>query len=180
MKKIIGITGATGSGKDTFCNFVKDNYPDVFCFRFSQPLTEALNIFFNEIKKEDQQWLAIALRERFGKEILWEAIKKKIEGVKEGIILLNGVRLPQEFEGIKKMGGKIVYLTADPKIRWERVKIRGEKKDDNVPFEKFLEIEKAPTETMISEIGKKADFQIENNGSVEDFYAKIKETLEKF
>jgi dephospho-CoA kinase len=178
-KKIIGITGATGSGKDTFCKYIKENYPNVFCFRFSQPLSEVLGIFFNDIKKEDQQWLAITLRERFGKEILWEAIKKKIGEIKEGIVLLNGVRYVEEYEGIKKLGGKIIYLTAESKTRWERVKIRGEKKDDDVPYEKFLEMEKAATEVLISQIGKKADMTIENNGSVEDFYAKIKATLEK-
>jgi dephospho-CoA kinase len=178
-KKIIGITGATGSGKDTLCNFIKDNYQNVFCFRFSQPLSEVLGIFFNDIKKEDQQWLATTLRERFGKEILWEAIKKKIESVKEGIVLLNGIRFLEEYEGIKKLGGKIIYINAESKLRWERVRMRGEKKDDDVPYEKFLEMEKAATEVLIAQIGQKADMAIGNNSSVEDFYVKIKEALEK-
>jgi dephospho-CoA kinase len=179
MKKIIGITGSTGSGKDTFCNFVKENYPDVFCFRFSEPLIDVLNIFFDGIKKEDQQWLAVSLRDKFGKDILWKAIKKKIEAAKDGIVLLNGVRYPEEFEGIREMGGKIIFINTDSKSRWERVKIRGEKKDDNVNYEKFLEMDKAPTEVLVAELGKKADLSIDNNGSLEEFYAKIKTLLEK-
>jgi dephospho-CoA kinase len=138
-----------------------------------------LGIFFNDIKKEDQQWLAIALRERFGKDILWQAIKKKIENVKEGIVILNGVRMWEEYNALKELGGQVVYATANPKLRWERVKIRGEKKDDDVPYEKFLEMEKAATEVLIAQIGEKADVKIENDGSFEDFYAKIKEALEK-
>lgn len=179
MKKVIGLTGATGSGKDTFCSFVKENYPRVFCFRFSQPLSETLGIFFDDIKKEDQQWLAITLRERFGKDILWRAIKKKIEKIEEGIVILNGVRMLEEYNALKELSGKIIFISTDSKIRWERVKDRGEKKDDNVSYEKFLEIEKAPTEVLISQIGEKADAKINNDGSFEDFNNKIKEVLEK-
>jgi len=45
MKKIIGVVGETGSGKDTFCDYLKKIKRNVFVFRFSQPLTEALSIF---------------------------------------------------------------------------------------------------------------------------------------
>lgn len=177
MKKIIGLIGQTGSGKDAFCDYLKNHYQNVFCFRFSQPLTEALGIFFNKIKKEDQQWLATVLRERFGNNILGEAIAKKIKDIKKGLIIVNGIRVWEEYNLIKKLGGKIVYLTADPKIRWQRIQKRGEKKDDTVSYKKFLEIEKAKTEVLIPEIGKKADFKIENNGSKWEFYQEIKKIL---
>ena len=48
MKKTIGLVGETGAGKDVFCEYIKKKYSKVFCFRFSQPLTEALGIFFDE------------------------------------------------------------------------------------------------------------------------------------
>ncbi len=174
MKKIIGIVGETGSGKDAFCEYVKRNFKNVFIFRFSQPLTEALRIFFDEVKKEDQQWLAPALRKRFGNNVLGEAIKKKIKKIKKGIILLNGIRVWEEFKMIKKLGGRVVYITADSKIRWQRVSKRGEKKDDKISYKKFLKLEKAKTETLIREIGKKADFRIENNGTKQQLYQEIK------
>jgi len=173
MKKIIGLTGETGSGKDTFCDYIKKNYRSIF-FRFSDPLSEALKIFFEEIKKQDQQWLGNVLRQRFGNDILGKAISKKIKSVKSGIIILNGVRYWEEYKMIKKMDGKVVYITASPKIRWQRIRKRGEKKDDSASYKKFLEMEKAQTETLINKIGKKSDFKIENNGSKEDFYSQIK------
>lgn len=177
MKKIIGLVGETGSGKDIFCEYAKKKSKPVFCFRFSAPLTEALNIFVNAIKKEDQQWLATCLRERFGNNVLGKALEKKVREIKKGTIILNGIRAWEEFYMTKKLGGKIVYITADSKIRWERIKKRKEKKDDGSSYKKFLRIEKAKTEALISEIGKKADFIIENNGTINEFYKEIKKII---
>jgi dephospho-CoA kinase len=177
---IIGLVGETGSGKDTFCDYIKKTVKEpVFYFRFSDPLSEVLKIFFEEVKKEDQQWLVGHLRKRFGENILGEAIKKKIKNIERGIIILNGVRMPQEVKMIKEMNGKIVYITADPKLRWERVNKRGEKKDDSVSYEKFLEIEKAKSEVLIPKIGEKVDFKIKNNGSIEDFFQEIDKIIKK-
>lgn len=179
MKKIIGIVGETGSGKDSFCHYLENNFKNVFIFTFSQPLTEALKVFFSQIKKEDQQWLAVCLRKRFGNNILGEAIKKKIKDVKEGIIVLNGLRVFEEAEMIKSLGGKIIYLTAESKKRWRRVKSRNEKEDDNSTYQKFLQLEKAEPERLISRIGQKADLKIENNGSRQSFYREIKKIIDK-
>lgn len=178
MEKIIGLVGETGSGKDAFCQYVKKVFKEpVFCFRFSDPLTQVLKIFFDEIKKEDQQWLGIVLRQRFGDDILANALLKKIKGLKKGLIIFNGIRYWEELELLKKLRGKLIYITAEPKIRWQRVRKRGEKKDDFASFEKFLEKEKAKTELLIPKIAQKADFKIENNGSKKDFYQKLKEVL---
>lgn len=180
MKKIIGLAGEIGAGKDTFCSYVKENYGNVFVFRFSDALTEALKVFFDEVKREDQQWLGAALKERFGGDILVRALIKKANSIKEGIVILNGVRAEMEEKAVKEAGGKIIYVTAGQKARWERVKIRKEKADDDVPFEKFVEMHRAVNELPIPEIGKRADFKIENNDSRESFYKKIKKTVDSF
>ena len=178
MKKIIGLIGEMGAGKDTFCDFVKANYQNVYFLKFSDALTEVLKMFFDEVKREDQQWLSSALRERFGQDILVKALVKKIEKISDGIIILNGVRRPDDFKALKSIGGKLIYVTADQKLRWERVKVRGEKADDDVPFEKFVEMGKAEAESLITTIGLEADLKIENNSTKEDVYIKIKESID--
>jgi dephospho-CoA kinase len=173
-KVIIGLIGETGSGKDTFCDYIKKTVKEpVFCFRFSDPLSEILMILFGEIKKEDQQWLGKTLREKYGNDILAKAMVQKIKNIDKGFMILNGIRYLEEFEMVKKLGGKNLYITADQKIRWQRVNQRVEKIDDSSSYEKFLEKEKAKTEILIPELAKKADFKIENNGSMEDFFKKI-------
>jgi dephospho-CoA kinase len=181
MKKILlGLVGETGSGKDTFCQYLKKvSKKPVFCFRFSDPLSEALRIFFDEIKKENQQWLGQVLRQRFGNDILAKAISKKIKNPKKGIVILNGIRYWEELKMIKNLKGKVIYITANPQLRWQRLRKRREKKDDFSSFEKFLERERAKTEILIPKIGKKADFMVKNNSSLKDFYFEINEIIKK-
>ena len=79
---------------------------------------------------------------------------------------------------MREIGGKLIYVTAEPKKRWERGTIRKEKADDDVSFEKFLELGRAEAELQILAIGADADFKIENNGPKEDFYLELEKTIE--
>ena len=181
-KKIIAVVGQTGSGKDTFCDILKKKHPDALLVRFSDPLSKILGIFFDGIKKEDQQWLASTLRDRFGEDILMKAMSRRLEKAEEQLILVNGIRVKEELEAVKEKGGLIVYISLDVKTRWERVKERNERKDDDVDFEKFLQIDEGRTEVQIKDMEQKADVVIDNSGTLEDLREKceklIKETDE--
>jgi dephospho-CoA kinase len=151
---------------------------DVYFLRFSDGLTSALKVFFDDIKREDQQWLSSALRERFGQDILVKALIKKVNSIDKGIIILNGVRRPDDFRGLGEIGGKLIYITADIKNRWERVILRKEKADDDVPFEKFVELGKAEAEQLIGTIGKEAEFKINNDGTKQELFSQIENIIE--
>lgn len=172
-KIIIGLVGETGSGKDTFCRLAEKNFSSVLSLRFSEALSSVLGLFFSDIKKEDQQWLASTLRDRFGEDILMKSVARKIEKAEEEIILVNGIRVKEELDFIKKIGGKIVYITLDTRKRWERIQGRGEKKDDDLPYEKFLEIDGGRTEIQIKELGKDADININNDITLEGLEEKV-------
>jgi len=179
-KKIIGLVGETGSGKDTFCRIVEKSFPSVISLRFSEVLTKILGLFFKDIKKEDQQWLANVLRDRFGEDILMKSVARKIKECDGEVIIVNGIRVKEEIDFIKGIGGMIVYITLDTKKRWERIKERGEKKDDNVSYEKFLEIDSGRTEVQIKEIGKNADITIKNDEGISFLEEEAKKIIKNY
>lgn len=160
-KVIIGLLGESGSGKDTVANYLQKKY-DAKLMRFADPIKETLNIYFEKSSREDQQWLALEFRQRFGADILSRALAKKIANA-DGLIVINGIRFWEDYEFVESFeGGKTFYVTADQKLRWERTRSRHEKSDDDISFEQFQASERVETEVHIPEIGVKADFVIRN------------------
>jgi len=178
-RTVIGLLGESGSGKDTVANYLKDKY-GAKLMRFADPIKETLNIYFEKSSREDQQWLALEFRKRFGLDILSRALRKKIDNA-DGLIVINGIRFWEDYNFVESFRpGQTIYVTADQKLRWARTAGRGEKADDNITFEKFQELERVETEVHIPEIGGKADYVIRNEkdlelllGSVDEVMAKI-------
>lgn len=176
---VIGLVGATGSGKDTVAKYLKEKY-GVQLMRFADPLKETLSIYFDEFSKEDQQWLAEQFINRFGPDILPRALRKRIDNG-EGVLAVNGIRLWEDFHFIKSYTNSyIIYIKLDQKTRFERIKSRGEKTDDNtLTFEQFQESENVSTEKDVPEIGEKADFIIENNEDLDHLLFEVDKVMEK-
>ncbi len=163
MKKvIIGLVGETGSGKDTVADYLEENY-GAKLMRFSDPIKDTLSIYFNQLSKEDQAWLYSVFKDRFGANILSRAMRKRIED-EEGLVIVNGVRMPSDYEFIRSLGSdaSVLYVTASEEIRWKRVTTRGEKSDDHLPLEHFRMLDQKETEVHVQEIGAKADRIIRN------------------
>jgi dephospho-CoA kinase len=74
----------------------------------------------------------------------------------------------------------LVYITANPETRWERVTKRGEKAgESDASLEQFMAEEKVKTETLIPKIGKRADIKIDNNGTLADLERQVKQFVSK-
>lgn len=155
-KIVIGLLGESGSGKDTVAKYLQEKY-GAKLMRFADPIKETLNIYFEKSSREDQQWLALEFRKRFGADILSRALAKKIADT-DGLIVINGIRFWEDYDFVESFEhGKTLYVTADQKLRWERIATRHEKSDDVMSLEQFQELEKGETEVHIPEIGTKAD-----------------------
>lgn len=179
--QIIGLVGEKGSGKDTFAKYLSEiSEKKITHIRFSDLLKETLKLWDLPITRANLQKLAQVL-EDFGSGTIAHGIEKQIENTTADIIILDGIRWAPDVELLEKFPHKLVYITADPKLRYERLKTRGEKDGEkDMSYEQFLEEERAPNELLISEIGSKADLKIENNNSIEEFDQKIRDFCNSF
>jgi dephospho-CoA kinase len=176
-KIIIGLVGETGSGKDTVAHYLKRRY-DVQLLRFSLPLKKTLDLFFNKSSKKDQAWLYSTFKKRFGEDVLHQGVRRYVEQ-HDGLMCVNGMRMMKDLDFIRSFKSNyIIYVTADQKIRWERVVGRGEKSDDNQTLEQFKEFEAtAETEKNIPTIGAQADFTVKNDGTMDDLLWQVDDAM---
>ena len=179
MKRIIGLIGEKGSGKQTFVNFLKEITPDLNIrqVRFSDILAQTLMIWDIPITRANLQKLSLTMDDAFGQASLANAAKFSSEGDSANIIIFDGIRRDTELKLVKEMKNNIlIYITAEQKLRYERLKKRSEKVGEvGLTFAQFLEEEKSKAEINIPTLGKKADLEIENNGSLEQFKEKVKQ-----
>ncbi len=173
-KIIIGLVGPGGSGKDTVASYMKKKY-GAEEFRFSYFLVETLKFFNLEVSRDNSTWLANTLRHRFGKDILTRALGKKIEELSQKtIIVINGIRLPSDYTFLRSFrNNKLIALDVPAKTRWQRVKKRKEKTDDQVSFEEFKKQTTGKNEKHILALMKKADFVINNDGDIDKMKGEV-------
>lgn len=179
---LIGLVGEKGSGKDTFAKYLTEiSNKKIIHIRFSDLLKETLKLWDIEPSRANLQKLAQVL-EDFGSGTVAHGLEKQIQNAEAEIIILDGIRWHPDVELLKKFpNSKLIYITADPKLRFERLKSRGEKAGESeMTYDQFLEEEKAPNELLIAEIGSKADAKIENNESIENFDKEIRDFCESF
>lgn len=195
MKLVIGLVGEKGSGKQTFVNFLKEiassslgkstrlSSPrndgvgglNIRQVRFSDILAETLLIWDIPISRVNLQKLAIMMNTTFGETALANAAKFSIEGDLADVLIFDGIRREAELKLVKGMKNQVlIYITADQKLRYQRLKKRSEKVGETgLTYEQFLAEEKSKAEENIPFLGKKADQKLENNGTLAEFKTQI-------
>lgn len=184
MTRYIAIVAEKGAGKGLFVETVKRLLPNykVESIRFSDPLRDILVVLDKPVSRENLQRLVTGLRMGFEEEgILNSALRKRFKNISADIVFLDGLRKPEEVNLVKELGGILIYITADPKLRFGRLKKRAENNDEkNMSWEQFERQENAPPEISIKTVGEKmSDFKIENNGTIEKFEKKIADFVDK-
>jgi dephospho-CoA kinase len=92
-----------------------------------------------------------------------------------------GIRTPTDVRNLQDHFGEDFFLVhvevSDPRIRYKRIKQRGEARDPRT-YKEFLQQDKTEEEIFhISQAIQYADIMINNNGSLEAFHRKIKESV---
>jgi dephospho-CoA kinase len=176
---IIGLVGEKLAGKDTAANYLVSKY-NASHFRFTHILDAILEELNLPVSRKNEIDLGLNLRKVFGDHILINALEQRIKKSMSGYKVVNGIRM-DEMEVVKNWGAKIIYITAPVELRFKRYNERHEKADDaEMDFEDFKKQDLSITEAAIPELGKKADFKIENVGTVEELQAKLDAIINQF
>ncbi len=181
-KIVIGLIGEKGAGKGTVSDYLIEKYGAVH-YGTSKILRRTLEDIHVPVTRDNLVKLALVLKEGYGPSIIIDSLIQDMEKDKSEIIIADGIRMHGDVEPFRKKYKKnffLVYVTADLKLRYERTKKRKEKDgEDKATFEQFLEEEGKLTEVSIHEIGRQADFKLNNNGTTEDLIKQIDKVMKK-
>jgi dephospho-CoA kinase len=177
-KIILGFTGLMACGKGTAAKYLASKY-NADTFRFSTMLRDVLDRLYLPQSRKNFQIISPLLRETFGQDLMAKVMAKDVESADSRVIAIDGMRRPADIEYLKKLPGfKMVAIDVDAKVRYERLKARGENPGDKEKtWEQFQKEHEAETEIYIPELMKQSDVTINNNGTLEDFYKQLDELI---
>jgi len=180
-KLILGLSGEIGCGKGTFADYVVKKYNGE-SFRFSTILRDILNRLYLPQTRENLQDISTVLRQKFGQDLLAITITKDVEKCTKSIIVVDGIRRQEDIKFLKELPKFIlIYIEADPENRFKRILQRSENPDDAIKtFDQFKKELEKESEIKIKELKNVADYIINNNSSLTDFYSQIDGVIKKY
>lgn len=179
-KIILGLVGSLASGKETTKKYLAEKYDARDC-RFSSILRDVLDRIAVSNSRDNLQKLSTVLRANFGENLLAKAIANDASKLDSDIVVIDGVRRFTDIEHLNKLSNFIlVKIDADPKVRYERMKLRNENEGDTQKtFEEFLADHEKEADKQIPEVMKTAKYSIDNSGTLEELYKQIDEIIRK-
>jgi dephospho-CoA kinase len=177
-KLIIGLTGQAGCGKGTAVGILKKEYGADY-FRFSAILLDIATRLNIEKSRENFIKLSICLRKEFGEDVLSYAIEHDTMNSPKDIVVIDGIRRLEDIVALEPLDQfKLIAIDVPAKIRFERLKKRGEKSGEaDMAWEQFLAEENAETERTIPGVMARASKTISNTGTPEDLAQQVHEMM---
>jgi cytidylate kinase len=191
--QIIGLAGTNGSGKDTVGHILADKYGYLFI-----SVTELLRAEANRrgipVNRENLRTISAEWRREAGLGVLVDKAVAEYEPVKDkykGLVMAS-LRNPGEADRIHELNGTMVWIDADPRVRYKRIQAnvakRGRAEEDAKTFEQFeadeaIEMNKPAdgddANLNMSAVKTHCDAFLNNdNDNLEVFRALIEQTLD--
>jgi len=184
MKKnkqiIIGLTGQISSGKGEIAKYAVKKYK-ASTHRYSTMLRNVLDRLYIEKSRANLCALSEFIRTNYGEDTMAKVIIHDIKKDKHKVIIIDGIRRLMDIKYLRPMKNfKLIKIVVDPEIRYERLKKRNENNGDNKKtYKQFLADQKKEAESQVLAVIKKADIEITNNGTWEEFYSQIEKEMKK-
>lgn len=179
---IIGIVGTLGAGKGTIVDHLKQK--GFAHYSVSSILKETLTERGQPLTRDHLSSLAEELMAKYKGGTLGLALERAKKNKEENFIL-EAIHRMSEADFVRSVGGKILGVDADIKVRYERTVARKDGEKDSVTFEQFSEHVKREEEgqraltSNIKAVIQSADAVVMNNGTKEELVAAVDQALEK-
>ena len=185
--RIIGIAGTNGSGKDALGEILAKDF-GWFFVSISDLLRNEARYRGLAVERENLRKISSEWRKKYGLGILMNKAVDEYEKQKQeynGLVIAN-LRNPGEADEIHALGGRVVWVDADPHVRYARALSRKRGAEDSKTFEQFLQEEQDEmhnhgnddTALNMSAVKAKADIFIANDSSdIEVFKTDITQKL---
>ncbi len=174
---IIGLAGTNGAGKDSVAEMLVKRHKFYFA--------SATDMLRDELERRglptDRKYkskLSAEWRREYGMAAIVDrayVFYKDHQDKYKGMIV-GSLRHPGEADRIHELGGKMLWVDADPKVRYQRItssaQRRGQRAEDNVTYKQFLadehrEMYPEGDEATLhgAAVKERADIFLENNGN---------------
>lgn len=180
LPKLIGISGAFGSGKDSLAKILVDEYGYNHA-PTSDLVREVAMRERGSIERPVCAEVATMYREKYGAGYFVELGLDKPRP-----LVMTGIRSLGEMKALKAAGGVMVYVDAPVEERYQRMISRARDMEAEVSLEEFQQREEKEmyggdrdADFNIRGIGEQADVRIVNDGTFEEFKARVKDSLSR-
>ena len=191
LPEIVGVAGTNASGKDTL-GALRLSLNNAKFVSLSDILRHELDLRGMPHERESLGALGNEWRSESGAGVLAEKTIELYETEKSamsyGGLSITSIRHPAEAEAIQKAGGIIIWVDADPRIRYERIQSRGlGRPEDQKTFEEFIAEEQAEMQHIagnesslnMSAVRDLADLKIINEyNSLQEYETFLKQEFE--
>lgn len=180
-KAVFGFVGELASGKSASCSYLLKKY-GAETYRFSTVLRDLLKRLYIPETRENMVKLSEALRQQFGEDALAKQMAEDILQSNARIIAIDGIRRASDIVYLKEIPSFVlVEIFADPRKRFERIKLRKENPDDAAKtWEEFQNDLTRSTEITIRVVSKNADERIDNNGDMHSLGTRLDALVKKY
>jgi len=178
----IGFTGPNAAGKGEAVKYLVDRHKFI-AHSLSDIIRSEAKTRGLEPARENLIAIGNELREKEGPAVLAKRTVEKIKNAPQAVI--DSIRNPKEIEELRKSlkDFKLIGISADINVRFERAKKRGRIGDGITPeeFKKQEEKENTKDENaqQLNKCYETADIKIDNSGTVEELYGRLDKILEE-